>query len=483
MRGRGKSWLGTLSVLGVLALAIVPAAAPAADWKAVQIEDGPLDAIFWGVSCPSASLCLAVGTNSTIASSTDPPGGAAAWKAVHPEGYFQPPLGGAGGGAYLGNAIRGVSCPSTGLCVAAGPQGKIWASAEPTGGVSTWVPAALGLGATHMNAISCPTVSLCVAVSQHGKVIWSTDPLGGAPAWTITELAEPFNLRGISCPTASFCVAVDFEGNILSSTDPTGGAVAWTAARTPAGPGILSGVSCPSTGLCVTANPGQMITSTNPGAGAWNAVAGGTGLPVMGVSCPSLSACAAVDNNADVITSTNPTGPAAAWSFVNVIPAATAPDGKPNAINGISCPTEKLCVGAGTNHQIISSTNPFDPPAAEGGRNSKRPRVKIVAHPPKRLAEKRGGRKVSFRFRAIGKAAGFRCKVDKRRFQSCRSPARYRLGSRRHVFKVRAVGPTGLAGPVAAFHFRIGPLLEPPPYVPCDPTKQSTPSDSCGGPR
>jgi hypothetical protein len=475
--------LGIAVALGALAVLALPASGSAAGWKVTQVPDGPVESIFWGVSCASPSLCVVVGTNGTIASTTNPTGDGSGWTAVHPEGYLGSPSG-TSGVIYPGNAIKGVSCPSTSLCVAAGPQGNIWASADPTGPVSTWVEAALGLAATHMNAVSCPTTTLCVAVSQHGKVIWSTNPLGGTPAWTITELVEPFNLRGISCPSSSLCVAVDNEGDILSSTDPTGGAAAWSAARQPAGPGMLTGISCPSTGLCLTASASAMISSTSPTAGAWKGVAGGSGLTVTGVSCPTTSACAAVDNNSDAVTSTDPTGPATAWSFVNVIPPGSANDFNPNAMNGISCPSENLCVAAGTRRQIISSTEPFAAtaePVFKG--HSRRPRVKIVGHPPQRVGDKRGRAKVNFRFRAIGKAVGFRCKLDGHRFKPCKSPTHYRLGRRKHVFKVRAVAPGGLVGPATAFHFRIGPILESPPYAPCDPTKESTPAEPCGGSR
>lgn len=482
MRGRRTGRLGIVVALGALALLTLPASGSAAGWKTTQVPDGPVDAIFWGVSCPSTSLCLAVGSNSTIASTTAPTGPGAGWKAVHPEGYFEPPYG-EGASSYPGNAIKGISCPTTGLCVAAGPQGNIWASADPTGPVSSWVGAALGLAATHMNAISCASASLCVAVSQHSKVIWSTNPLGGAPAWTITELSEPLNLRGVSCPTVSLCVAVGNEGDILTSTDPTGGAAAWKVAHKPAGPGLLTGISCPTGGLCVTASASAMISSTAPASGTWKGVAGGTGLTVTGVSCPAVSACAAVDNNADAITSTDPAGPAGAWSFVNVIQPRGTDNGSGNAMNGISCPSIGLCVAAGAERKLIFSTEPFaaEEPVYKGG--SKRPRVRIVGHPPKRVDEKKGGTRVGFRFRSIGKAVGFRCKLDGKRFKPCKSPLHYRLGRKKHVFKVRALAPGGKPGPVASFHFRIGPILEPPPYVPCDPTQESTPKKPCGGTR
>jgi hypothetical protein len=471
-----------------LALLAVPTAATAqTGWKVTQVADGSVMALFWGVSCPSPSLCVAVGTNGTIATSTDPGGGASTWSAVHPEGYFEPAI--PGPTSYPGNAMKGVSCPTTGFCAVAGPQGNIWASADPTGPVGAWVLADLGLEATHMNAISCPSQGLCVAVSQHGKVITSTDPLGGTAAWKVTELAQPFNMRGVSCPSPSLCVAVDFDGNIVTSTDPTGGAAAWNPTPAPAGPERLNGVSCPAPSLCVTANPGQMISSTSPtaGASAWKAVTAGTGLPVTGVSCPSVSACVAVDNNADVIVSTDPSGGPAAWSFTNVIPSREAEGGDSNAMNGISCPTASFCAAAGVDRKLITSSDPFGSVPVQGGkkkkrRHSKRPRVRIVSHPLKRTNFRKGLR-VGFRFRGVGTVARFRCKFDRGRFWGCRSPSRYRAGVGKHFFKVRAIGPSGVRGPITTYHFRVGPILEPPPYVPCDPTEMRAGSRPCGGPR
>ncbi len=63
--------------------------------------------------------------------------------------------------------------------------------------------------------------------------------------------------------------------------------------------------------------------------------------------------------------------------------------------------------------------------------------------------------KVSFRFAASGIATAFRCKLDRRPLKSCRSPKSYRVGVGKHVFRVRAVGPTGIGGPAASFHFSV----------------------------
>lgn len=485
VRIRGRGFL----VLGAMAFALcVAGPASASTWKVSNVPAGPVGGILWAVSCPSTSLCVATGTNSTIATTTNPTGGAAAWQSVHPEGYWLPPIGDPGNTTYPGNAIRGVSCPTNGFCAAIGHQGHFFATTYPTGPAEAWVEAPLGLDATHMNGISCPTTSLCVAAGQNGRIVTSTDPTGGAGAWQITKLNEPFDLRGVSCPTTSLCVAVGLEGNILSSTNPTGGAGAWDVARQPAGEKPLHGVSCPSPSLCVTGNPGQMLTSTSPAGGAstWRPVAAGSGLPVTAASCPGEGACAAVTNNADVITSTDPTGGPSAWSFKNVIPHLMLPSGKENpkgdtnAIWGISCPTAALCVGVGQERKVIYSTDPFaEDPIKKGlpkGSRPRRPHAVITHHPGKRVERRRGGAKVTFRFRSVGRAIRFRCRLNKRKLTTCKSPKRYRLKQGRYHFKVFAVGPGGVRGPAARYRFRVGPLLEPGPQKSCEPGKgQSAP--------
>jgi hypothetical protein len=50
---------------------------------------------------------------------------------------------------------------------------------------------------------------------------------------------------------------------------------------------------------------------------------------------------------------------------------------------------------------------------------------------------------------------GFVCKFDKRPYRRCSSPKRYPVKIGRHVFKVRAIGVTGLRGPAASAVIRI----------------------------
>lgn len=465
----------TASLSFVLFLVAFGAPASASTWTVTALPYGSVRSALYGIDCPTVSLCVAVGGNNTVASTTRPTDGAAAWGLVHPGGSFTPPPG-EEVVTYAGGQIRGVSCPSSGLCVAAGIEGRILSSADPTGDVTAWNIVPLSgekEPRVHIFGVSCPLPSLCVAVAYGGKVVWSTNPLGERSAWNVTQLPQPFDLRGVSCPTASFCAAVDNDGNVITSTEPTGGPSAWRSVGTPAGASSLNGISCPSLSLCVTGNAGQIVYSTNPqgGASAWNAIPAGTGIPVEGVSCPSASACAAVDNNADAIVSTAPTGGPSAWWSTNVIPSPVSGNAPPggNGMFGISCPTTSLCVGAGQSDQLIVSTDPFvaDAPKLPAGKKLRRPHVVITGHPAQRLDPRKGGVKVIFRFHAIGKATGFQCKLSGRQFRSCKSPARYRVGKGKNAFRVRALGRGGVKGPPAAFHFRVGHLTERSPVGSC----------------
>jgi hypothetical protein len=391
------------------------------------------------------------------------------------------------------NEIKGVSCPSPQLCVAVGIEGLVLTSTDPTGGVATWSTADLSPSGpnTHFYAVSCPSPSFCAATAAGGKIATSTNPTGGASAWTVAQLADPLNLRGISCLSPSFCVAVGDDGEIrpdltdvgevLSSTDPLVGA--WQQVQLPGVPRNLYGVSCPSPTLCVSGDVlGNLVVSTDPTgpASAWPVSRGGGTVQLTAAACPSVSRCVAVDNNADVLTSTDPAGGAGEWSFINLIPY-TQIDGTlaSNAMWGVSCPSISFCAIAGGDGQVFTSEDPFaaTPVTVKKvgkrhrklrGRGPKRPRT-ILARGPAPAIELNGRKlTVPFRFFAAEHASvrGFVCKIDKRPLKRCHSPKLYRVGFGRHRFRVRAVGWSGLKGPVASVPFKVCHPLSPPPPTP-----------------
>jgi hypothetical protein len=388
-----------LALICFLAALALPASALASTWTAHQLGGEAAKATVFGISCPTASLCVAVGNNNTIATSTDPTGDAGAWQIAHPgEGAVGIPH-----GTFNGHQIRAVSCPSSQFCVAASFEGLIYTSTDPTGGAEAWRVADLdGEGPnTHFYGVSCPSPSFCAASAGGAKIATSTNPTGGAGAWSVTQLEGPLELRGISCVSPSLCVAVGDDGEdirpalsdngeILTSTDPLAGA--WRRVPAPAAQGNLYGVSCPSPVFCLSGDLlGNLVFSTAPAtAAAWTPTDGGGSTQITAASCPSVSRCVAVDNNGDVLTSTDPTGGASEWSFTNLLPFPGIDETARNGMFGVSCPATSLCAVAGNEGQVFTSTDPFlpgprpMPSKAEKKRRRhgpKRPRVTIARAP------------------------------------------------------------------------------------------------------
>ncbi len=318
------------------------------------------------ISCPSASLCVAVGNYGTAAISTNPTGGRSAWKltTIEPSGR-----------AYTN--LTGVSCASTSQCVAIDAGGDVLTSTDPTGGAGAWKPAQVEVPGDHsgdvgfcsggtcfvLDAISCPTVSLCVAVDSGGDVITSIDPTGGPGSWTTTRINQSpssgYSMTGVSCASQSLCVAVDDDGSLFASAAPTGGSSAWGAIMP--GDGRLTNVACAAGGFCTaTAMNGRVLTSRNPtgGADAWSStLADKTDNPSLNsVSCPSASLCVAADERGNLVFSTNPAG-AAAWRTSGQVEGS-------NSLTDVACPSVRLCVAVDSAGNVVSSAHPTPTRAA-----------------------------------------------------------------------------------------------------------------------
>lgn len=277
-------------------------------WSKTKIAQ---DAFLQGVSCASVTLCVAVGAGSTILTSSDPGGGASAWRSTR----VGPPV---------GDTVMAVSCPSVALCVAgagtnAGDVDDVLTSTDPTGGARAWKKTLvdqenLPVGELGVDAVSCPSVSMCVAGDQAANILTSTDPTGGARVWHKAKL-EPLGsvLTTVFCPSISMCVAGDYTGNILTSTDPTGGKRAWTTAPADQG-GLpahhLDAVSCPSVSLCVAGdNDGDVLTSTDPtgGANAWSSASVDVpGCPQPSTPCTSERLLVRDDHGTEVVDTAPP---------------------------------------------------------------------------------------------------------------------------------------------------------------------------------
>jgi hypothetical protein len=97
---------------------------------------------------------------------------------------------------------------------------------------------------------------------------------------------------------------------------------------------------------------GNLLTSTNPtgGASAWTATKIQGANDVQAMSCPSTNLCIGADNISNLLTSTNPTGGGSAWTATKTTTGSV--------VIGVSCPSTSLCVAADTAGNVLTSSNP-----------------------------------------------------------------------------------------------------------------------------
>jgi hypothetical protein len=240
-----------------------PAGGPPA-WSATKIGDD-----LRAVSCASVSLCVAVDFSGDLFASSSPTAGAAAWNMAQVHSGACPPATGACYGDHL--YLDAIACPSNSLCVAGANDGYVLSSTDPTGGAGAWRAtyvdnnhAYCGSGSgcqTAIASVSCPSVSLCAASDDAGDVVTTQDPAGAK--WALSHAMpaprpRAYGLAQLSCPSTSRCVGIASDGRAYATDRLLSGAVwdgtpidnacALTLGSTPACP---TDVACPSALLCV----------------------------------------------------------------------------------------------------------------------------------------------------------------------------------------------------------------------------------------
>ncbi|MHB1503946.1 MAG: fibronectin type III domain-containing protein [Acidimicrobiales bacterium] len=277
--------------------------------------------------------------------------------------------------------ISGVSCPTTSLCTAVGASGDGPAILESGNGGGTWALAGKVPGTYGLKGISCPTISQCMAVG--GLTALSTQDAGGSWQPMQVSLPEPSGVSGesltgaayltsVSCPVATRCIAVGSTGPTPAPAGSVALAYAGSIGGTslqpvplPAGLSGLGYVSCAGTATCVatgTTVSGQaVILASNDAGASWQLVSLPTGVTYAGaVSCVSGADCMAVGSGTAPSASPYPFGvpPLAmlsstdgglTWS-VELSAPSFAP-GYPfkffffgAAYSALSCPSTTVCV-------------------------------------------------------------------------------------------------------------------------------------------
>jgi hypothetical protein len=326
----------------------------------------------YGVSCPAAGECVAVGFNQEAEKGRGAPL-AAIWNGKTWKGATLPlPAGGTSG------KLVAVSCPTKTKCVAVGAySGGLLAE---TWNGKAWTPTALptdkGFNHEGLAGVSCPTTTRCVAIGYDLYEYVADRPrdsstnalaeIWNGSKWTIVRLNSVLaNLSSVSCPSANSCLAV---GTWLGESAYATAAVSWNGETWKVLPqtsgAAFTGVSCSSAAHCVvvgdTVDP-QIPSASMAGlADLWNGRKWsalrlpwpkGSDSYLTGVSCTRAGNCATAGGEDLAPNAVPVTGKAAAatwngktWTIAK-LPALHA--GRSDVFNAVSCPSATQCVAVG----------------------------------------------------------------------------------------------------------------------------------------
>jgi hypothetical protein len=272
------------------------------------------------------------------------------------------------------SALFGISCPSTGNCVAVGnaQDNGFTALAETlTGG--KWSSAAIGgqgLMYPELYGVWCANVTSCIAVGSDGPIepngadalietlahgIWTDTTAGLNPVAGVTS-----TLDAISCISITSCVATgsygDGNGDSHALFETLSGGV-WTPSSSADPNGSTSvdvdSVQCFSGSSCVAVGQWAPNSATSNGlletlsGSTWTASTLQEGVTLRSLQCDTAASCLAVGYTT---TGTSAVGVTASlsgthWTFGSLpLPAG----GTGNGINALSCtPTITSCVAIG----------------------------------------------------------------------------------------------------------------------------------------
>jgi hypothetical protein len=261
-----------------------------------------------GLACPTAHLCVATDNSGNLLTATNPAGRAAAWT-VQFLGDTAPTYECFHYGQDCPVTLDGLSCATASLCVALDQAGNVVGSNDPAGGASTWrvlLQANFGQSPIGYVGVTCPTASLCVAYDGYGgDILTSTNALARSPNW---RTATPTGTQGVfggSCASASLCIAEAGNGGAYLSTAPSS-VSGWRSLpfldTTP--PASSAAAACFPPSVCLVADQrGNLYSSTTPATlGSWHHIR--VPNPITDFTCTAGSDCVTVDTGGRAMTAT-----------------------------------------------------------------------------------------------------------------------------------------------------------------------------------
>jgi hypothetical protein len=320
-------------------------------WKLEHMPNTSIGGELDGVSCPSATVCTAVGSVPGNAARGSMPGGTLAerWEngkwAIEDAPDTRPI-------AMQASSLSAVSCPSSTVCVAVGSFAESLRTLAETWDGSKWTVTntpRLPSGST-MNSVACVSAVGCLAVASNNQAEW----------WDGTRWSRTSGGGGVSvsCVSQASCVAVGGAARTAQWWDGSTWSVANTLPLTQTDYS-LSDVSCTSSSSCLA------VGSSDSGNGAlivlavgWNgtswtfqdvpAPSGATVSALNGISCTSSTACTAV--GAYALTGSSPNLPliedwdGSNWTLAN---APDPPGAITSILKSVSCPLPTVCTATG----------------------------------------------------------------------------------------------------------------------------------------
>ena len=352
----------------------------------VPTPPGGIEGSLQGVSCSSASACLAVGDY--LDASGDEVTLAEVWDGTSWSVQSTPDPAGA-----TSSVMESVSCGSTRSCIAVGYFIRTRRIRERL--AETWNGTAWTLSKTVnppddagavLDSVSCATTSFCVAVGYYlDSDTWVTlsEEWNGAN-WSLLVTSNPAgsivaSLYGVSCSSTTSCTAV---GDFVSSADePLAATLAeawngstWTIEATPNPVGsenidALQSVACSSTGSCLAVGYFTRLSglASTTLAEAWNGTKwriqttpdSRSNSALYGLSCDQAGTCTAVGYSRNrsgthlgLIEVTN----GDEWR----IQSSPVPEaGVSSVLKGVSCTTPTACTAVGSYANSSNTTEPL----------------------------------------------------------------------------------------------------------------------------
>ena len=297
------------------------------------------------VSCPSASLCVAIDGGGQVRTTANPGAESPAWTTT----TLPVPAGDPNNGN-----LQHLSCPTTSFCVANAYTGYVYASNNPGAASPTWVATASPVDS---GLLTCASSALCIVTDNMDKVRISTNPGAATPVWSAPADVTPDSkeVDAISCPTVTFCLAGSRDGFAYRSVNPTDASPVWTEIVTTTGFHVRS-ISCPTTDMCTAVGNSGAITSTNPGAATpvWRSRTPGSSVPLGALACGTASFCVVAAFNDPRVFATRDASqpsPSPNWSALGTIFGT-------NTLSSAACPDESLCLAGDDAGRILATTNP-----------------------------------------------------------------------------------------------------------------------------